>query len=262
MVTSCCGMPISDCQGCHGNMMLIDKEHYMNNVDVIAKKIGLNWADVQFSKEQFEMGLNVEMKEHHDDPQTKVINNKEEAAKVAWAHLKEDPNYYTKLKKMEESIGLTDILLKIENQTVSINDFNQLIKESTPASIIDRVRRKINPKNRINRRHHDANGHTTGMPKFAARINPARKRSNNTQMKHGGKQGHRRSVRTQNRERRQQVKEAVDFFKINIGKKLDENLLRQVSDIKLLRGVAIRLMSQPNANRDWLSEFINKVSNG
>lgn len=253
-------MPISDCQGCPERMTLIDKESYMNDINVIAKKIGIDWAKVEFNQEQFEMGLNAEMKEHHDDPQTKVIDTKEQAAKVAWAHLKEDPHYYTKLKKMEESAELNNILLKIENKTVSIDDFNSLIKEATPASVIDRVRRKMNPKNRINRRRHDKKGHASGLPKIAARVNPARKRSNNTQMTHGGKQGHRRSVRTQDRNRRNQVEEAIEFFKNHIGKKINESLIDQSIDRSVLKNVAIKLMSKPHIDREWLSEFI-RVTN-
>jgi len=81
----------------------------MNDIDKIAKDIGLEFNNVKFTKDQFKRGIDVEMTEHHDDPQTQVINSRLEAAKIAWAHLKEDPKYYTKLKKMEESTVLEEL---------------------------------------------------------------------------------------------------------------------------------------------------------
>lgn len=262
MVTSCCGLPISDCQGCPERMSLMTKEEYMQDIEAIAKKIGIDWEKVEFTKDQLSQGIDTEMKEHHDDPETQVISGKIEAAKVAWAHLKEDPKYYDKLKKMEESTILSTVLLKIENKTVSIEDFDQLINEATPASVIDRVRRKINPLNKVKRRRHDDSGHAPGMPKFAARINPARKRSDRTQMQHGGKHGHDRSVKTQARNRRRDsIGEAIEFIKKNIGKEIRTEDIKSFINRPLLREVAIRLMAQPNINRDWLKEFIDKVTN-
>lgn len=262
LVTSCCGRPIADCPGCPERMTLVNKEVYMNNIDTIAKRIGIDWTKVEFTKDQFEKGLDTEMKEHHNNPETKVIDTKEEAAKVALAHLQEDPKYYTKLQKMEESTYLSTILLKIEDKTVNIADFDRLIKEATPASVIDRVRRKINPNNRMNRRGHDKSGHTSGLPKIAARVNPTRKRSNRTQMQHGGRQGHRRSVRTQRRDRiHDKIGEAIDFIIKNIGQDIHENKLKQLPNLELLKEIAVRLMSKPHVNRDWLQNFIIKVEN-
>lgn len=48
--------------------------------------------DDNFDAEQLKMGIEVEM-EHTDDPKM--------AKEIAKDHLKEDPKYYTKLKKME-----------------------------------------------------------------------------------------------------------------------------------------------------------------
>jgi hypothetical protein len=261
LVTSCCGRAISDCPGCPENTILLTKEEYMNNIDSIAKRIGLNWSDEEFTKSQFEKGLAVEMQEHHDDPETKVIESKEEAAKVAWAHLKEDPKYYDKLEQIEESSQLSLVLAKIENSSIEIDDFNKLIQEATPASVIDRVRRKVNPNNRNNRKKHDQSGHISGLPKIAARVQPSRKRSNRTQMQHGGKQGHRRSARTQKRTMKKSFQEAIDFFKNNIGKQIDEGTFNIGGNKKLLIAMATKLMAQPNANREWLTDFINRAKN-
>ena len=49
------------------------------------------------------MGLVVELEHGADDPETNVTNSDElMTGKIAWAHLKEIPNYYTRLEKMEE----------------------------------------------------------------------------------------------------------------------------------------------------------------
>lgn len=265
-VTSCCGKPIDDCQGCPQSMQLIPEDQYMSDIEEVASKIGINWSKVKFTIDQFEKGLNVEMKEHHDDPETKVIDSKEQAAKVAWAHLKEDPKYYDKLAQIEEDRTIHDILLKIEDKTVNISDFNHIISEfylneATPASMIDRVRRKVNPNNRNNRKKHDQAGHVSGLPKIAARVQPSRKRSNRTQMQHGGRQGHRRSARTQKRTMHKSFEEAINFFEKNIGKQINENMLNIGDNKELLINIATKLMAQPNANRDWLTQFINRVKN-
>jgi len=50
---------------------------------------------------QVEMGMKVE--KEHDNGDLDVINSEEDLLKVVLAHLREDPKYYTKLKKVEES---------------------------------------------------------------------------------------------------------------------------------------------------------------
>lgn len=68
----------------------------------IGKNIGIDFDSIDLN--EFKMGLSVEM-EHDVDPETDVVkdDNKkyERIGKIAWAHLKEMPNYYTELKKME-----------------------------------------------------------------------------------------------------------------------------------------------------------------
>lgn len=70
----------------------------------VAKKIGLNLSKADFPLEQFRRGIEVEF-EHGsklgkgtdvgaDDPAV--------SGRIAWAHLKELPDYYTRLDKMEE----------------------------------------------------------------------------------------------------------------------------------------------------------------
>ncbi len=69
-----------------------------------AKRIG-ELAGIDFSVislEEFMMGLGVELEHGMHDPETDVTHDDElTTAKTAWAHLKEIPDYYTRLAKME-----------------------------------------------------------------------------------------------------------------------------------------------------------------
>jgi hypothetical protein len=62
--------------------------------------LGLDWAKVD--PEQFRRGLEVELEHGARDPQTNVTNDDLTlTGKIAWAHLKEFPDYYTRLDKLE-----------------------------------------------------------------------------------------------------------------------------------------------------------------
>jgi len=69
----------------------------------IAKKLGdelgVDWNHVDV--EQLRMGLEVES-EHDDSGPLDVVGPTKDLAKIALAHLREDPKYYTKLRKMEK----------------------------------------------------------------------------------------------------------------------------------------------------------------
>ena len=67
----------------------------------IGESIGISWDKVDIN--EFRMGLTVELEHGSHDPETNVIDDNEQmAGKIAWAHLKEIRDYYTKLKKMED----------------------------------------------------------------------------------------------------------------------------------------------------------------
>jgi hypothetical protein len=73
--------------------------------EIDAKKIGdtlkIDWKEV--SLDQFTKGLNVELEHGSRDPQTNVTDNDGKlTGEIAWAHLKEFPDYYTRLAKMEK----------------------------------------------------------------------------------------------------------------------------------------------------------------
>ena len=68
----------------------------------IAADIGIDWEAVPFDVEQFRMGLEVELEHGRHDPETDVTHDDPIATgKIAWAHLKELPDYYTRLAAME-----------------------------------------------------------------------------------------------------------------------------------------------------------------
>jgi len=70
-----------------------------------AKQIGdslqMNWNET--SLDEFTIGVNVEMEHGTRFPETNVTNDDPLiTGKIAWAHLKEFPDYYTRLEKMEK----------------------------------------------------------------------------------------------------------------------------------------------------------------
>ena len=67
----------------------------------IGNDLGIDWNEVNL--EEFFMGLKVELEHGSRYPETNITNNdKGLTGKIAWAHLKEFPDYYTRLEKMEK----------------------------------------------------------------------------------------------------------------------------------------------------------------
>ncbi|MDO8468488.1 MAG: DUF5661 family protein [Candidatus Peribacter sp.] len=68
----------------------------------IALKLDIFWSDVPFDLEQFRMGMDVELEHGRRDAQTNVTNDDAlMTGKIALAHLREIPDYYTRLAHME-----------------------------------------------------------------------------------------------------------------------------------------------------------------
>jgi hypothetical protein len=68
----------------------------------IGERIGVDWGSSRFGVEQFRMGLAVELEHGRRDPSTNVSDDDEvTTGKIAWAHLNEFPDYYTRLARME-----------------------------------------------------------------------------------------------------------------------------------------------------------------
>ena len=69
------------------------------------RQIGIDWDAVPFDIEQFRLGLEVELEHGAHDAETDVNHDDPIlTGKVAWAHLKELPDYYTRLAVMEAEV--------------------------------------------------------------------------------------------------------------------------------------------------------------
>jgi hypothetical protein len=68
----------------------------------VGEQIGIDWAAAPFDVEQFRAGMDVELEHGRHDPQTDVTGSDPVVTgKIALAHLKEFPDYYTRLAAME-----------------------------------------------------------------------------------------------------------------------------------------------------------------
>jgi Protein of unknown function (DUF5661) len=66
----------------------------------IGGMLGLDWTKIDLG--EFRRGLEVELEHGARDPETNVTNNDDVlTGKIAWAHLKEFPDYYTRLDRLE-----------------------------------------------------------------------------------------------------------------------------------------------------------------
>ena len=79
---------------------LIEKRIYSTDeAKAIGDSLAVDWNKISLT--QFKMGLSVES-EHDDGGKLDVVHSKKDLGKIVLAHLKEVPDYYTKLKKVEE----------------------------------------------------------------------------------------------------------------------------------------------------------------
>jgi hypothetical protein len=66
----------------------------------VGDAIGIDWS--QFELEQFRFGMDVEFEHGSHDPQTDVTGDDPIlTGKIALAHMKEFPDYYERLERME-----------------------------------------------------------------------------------------------------------------------------------------------------------------
>ena len=67
------------------------------------EEVGIDWATSRFDVEEFRAGMDVELEHGLHDHETNVTEDDPTVtARIAWAHLKEFPDYYTRLDRMEE----------------------------------------------------------------------------------------------------------------------------------------------------------------
>jgi hypothetical protein len=71
----------------------------------VGDEIGVDWT--RFDLEQFRAGMDVEFEHGTHDPQTNVTDDDPiVTGKIALAHMKEFPDYYTRLEQMERDAEL------------------------------------------------------------------------------------------------------------------------------------------------------------
>lgn len=69
----------------------------------VAEEIGLDLIAAEFDVDELRRGMEVELEHGLRDPQTNVTDdNPLVTGKIAWAHLKEFPDYYDRLAAMEQ----------------------------------------------------------------------------------------------------------------------------------------------------------------
>ena len=66
----------------------------------VGSTLGIDWSKIALG--QFRRGLEVELEHGARDPETNVTGDDLTlTGKIAWAHLKEFPDYYTRLDQLE-----------------------------------------------------------------------------------------------------------------------------------------------------------------
>jgi hypothetical protein len=77
------------------------RQFSVEETKAIGDKLGINWEEVDI--EEFRMGLGVELEHGTHDLETNVTDDDELlTAKITLAHLREFPDYYTRLKRLED----------------------------------------------------------------------------------------------------------------------------------------------------------------
>ena len=77
------------------------KPFSLDEAKQIGEALGIAWKE--FDVEQFRRGLEVELEHGQRDPDTNVTNDDTLlTGKIALAHLREFPDYYTRLAQMEK----------------------------------------------------------------------------------------------------------------------------------------------------------------
>ena len=69
----------------------------------VADEIGLDFGRAAFDVDRFRRGMVVELEHGRRDPETNVTDDDPiMTGKIAWAHLKESPEYYERLAAIED----------------------------------------------------------------------------------------------------------------------------------------------------------------
>lgn len=83
--------------------MSSNKQISIEEARLVGTEIGIDWTKIDL--EQFRRGLEVELEHGAHDPETNVTGDDLMlTGKIAWAHLKEIRDYYTRLDRMESEV--------------------------------------------------------------------------------------------------------------------------------------------------------------
>lgn len=211
----------------------------------IAQEGGIDLGSIDL--DELLAGMIVEQEHGSKSPDLDVTKDDSVATmKIAVAHLKELPDYYTKLRAMESEGVLKDVVGLIESKKVTVSDFNRLIKESLPKSAEERVARYTRPKKRFH------------IPSPGKKVSDATDRKGDadpTKTFRG-----RRAVRERgeaNKEHPGRFAEAVEFVRAWRDKPIIEcqAALASVKDKPALDMLVTALLRDGQVNRDWLYDI-------
>jgi hypothetical protein len=80
--------------------MSIKRQFSDQEARTIGMQLGIDWTKIDL--EQFRRGLEIELEHGARDPETNVTGDDPVlTGKIAWAHLKEIRDYYTRLDQLE-----------------------------------------------------------------------------------------------------------------------------------------------------------------
>ena len=93
-----------DCAQYQGSDMADNYRFTPEEAKMIGDILGMDWETVPWTIEEFQKGLEIELEHGLHDPQTNITNDDPYmTGKIAWAHLKEIPDYFQRLAAMEEA---------------------------------------------------------------------------------------------------------------------------------------------------------------
>lgn len=82
---------------------MIQRSFNADEARSVGEQIGIDWASSPFDLEQFRAGMDVELEHGTRDPDTDVTGDDALlTGKIALAYLRELPDYYTRLARMED----------------------------------------------------------------------------------------------------------------------------------------------------------------
>jgi hypothetical protein len=81
----------------------------------VAEELGIALADASFDLDQFRRGMEIELEHGRRDPAMNVTDDDPIlTGKIAWAHLRELPDYYERLDALERDPFLRDRVQEAE----------------------------------------------------------------------------------------------------------------------------------------------------